>query len=235
MNMTLFEYPFGGRVEYGQIGCFTNRYPGYIDSQDLAWCDRQFVNGLLHRQHTGPDEFPANEPPSGLKANDAEWCRDKFDFLLKRGMRGMIGTNRIDGSIEKTGLHGLDVFYRTERWVHLGVCIELGILDCFVGEGKVMGTNFCRHRDAFLLCFSNESDTFAGGNMCHVNTSSGRLGEHDIAGDHYFLGEWTNPRQPQPGRNSPFMHVSMRVQGQILHMIDNRGIQHLSILQGVSH
>ena len=89
-------------------------------------------------------------------------------------MRGVVGGNNINHLIFKSLNQGLDVLFRSQRWIYLGVGIIADYL--LFGQSQVMWRNLSGNPNAFLLGTANKPHRAGSADMSDVQPAPGQPG-----------------------------------------------------------
>src|SRR3990172_4768208 len=113
VNLPLFVL-----IDDHHIGIRTNRKRSLLESERIRWTRGELLNRFLQRQHTFFHQ-PQSQGERCLKPHNPEWSFRKILLLLLRGMRRMVGRDRIDRAIAQSFLDRVDIIPCTQRRIHL--------------------------------------------------------------------------------------------------------------------
>ena len=100
----------------------------------------------------------------------------------------MIGRNTIDGPINQSLDHSLDIFLSSKRRIDSQVGIKL-FADFLVSQRKMMWRHFGRHFNSFFFRFSDRRDRAGRRDMSHMQPAPDKLTEFYIAQNGDYLAD----------------------------------------------
>ena len=129
---------------------------------------------------------PHQAAQSGFKATDARGGEGKLAPLVNLSVGGRVSGDNINHVFLESLNQGLDVPFRSQGRIYLGVGLIAD--DLFLGQGQVVWGNLGGNPDAFLLATANKLNRALSADMGNVQPGSGQLGKGQVAGDHNLLG-----------------------------------------------
>ncbi len=99
----------------------------------------------------------------------------------------------------------------------------------------MMRTDLGRHTHAPCLGLTHQLDRSGRRDMRHVHVPARVFGQNQITCHHDLFGHRRDARHAQPRRHHALVHVAVRVEREVLHVVDDGSIEHRGVLERPPH
>ena len=141
-----------------------------------------------------------------LEAGDPERRRLERHLLLVRGVRRVIGGDRLDRPVPHSLQQRQPILLGAQRGVHLHVRVERA--HRVVGQDEMVRSRLAARRDPRLPCAAQCLDRFQRREVEDVDATAFVAGERKVALDRDRLGDGGIARKAELGRDASLVHVA---------------------------